>query len=55
MVVGLSTFFAAYGSKILAGAAILLIRYIEKSKIVKHYKQKLDKVLKIDADEKNDL
>jgi hypothetical protein len=53
MIVGLSTFFATYGSKIIAGAVILLIRYVEKSKIVKHYKQKLDKVLKISDDEEN--
>lgn len=35
-----------YGAKIIAGAAIILIRYIEKSNIVQHYKSKLDEIIK---------
>ena len=45
--------FKEYACKILAGVVILLIRYIEKTNLVKHYKKKLDKLLNIDNDEKN--
>jgi len=39
-----------YGSKIVAGAAILLIRYLEKTKVIKHYKKKIDNILEYGKD-----
>jgi len=39
-----------YGSKIVAASVILLVRHMEKSKIVKHYKNKLDNILRYGKD-----
>ncbi len=46
-------FLVEVGSKVLAASAILIIRYIEKSAIIKHYRKKFDRLLdeKFDKDE----
>ena len=48
---GLGLFIAQYGSKIIAGAVILVIRYVEKTATVKHYRKKFDDLLNNNKDE----
>lgn len=39
-----------YGPQILASAGVLIIRYIEKTKVIKHYKNKIKNILDANKD-----
>jgi hypothetical protein len=38
--------FVTVGSKLVAAVIILLLRYLEKSSVIKHYKKKVDDIIK---------